>query len=188
LKIVWENRYINDVGNNCLVSVDGTDFRIQEPHPFSNANFSHKFKGPGVRYEVAVCIRTGDIVWVNGPFQPGAWPDVKIFRLDLAHMLLPDERVEADLGYIGECPGRVKTHIRGQVPDELDMRAAVAARHETCNERFKRLEILNAVFRVKGESLMDKHFIVFHAAAVLIQLEIENGSPLYSVDYVDIYV
>jgi DDE superfamily endonuclease len=170
------------------VSVDGTDFRIKEPHPFSRANYSYKFNGPGIRYEVAVCIRTGDIVWVNGLFQPGLWPDIKIFRLDLAQQLLPGERVEADKGYLGEYPGRVKTHVPNQGPTERGMHAAVAARHETCNERFKRLEMLNAMFRVTGESLMDKHCIVLHAAAVLIQLEFENGSPLYSVDYVDIYV
>jgi hypothetical protein len=40
-------------GNNrfSTVTVDGTDFRINEP--------SHKFKGPGLRYEVAISIKGG---------------------------------------------------------------------------------------------------------------------------------
>ena len=84
------------------MTVDGTDFRIQQPHPFNKKWYSHKFKGPGLRYEVAVCIQTGDVVWINGPFPCGKWPDLKIFQLRLKHMLGPEEKVEADDGYRGE--------------------------------------------------------------------------------------
>jgi hypothetical protein len=38
------------------VTVDGTYFRINEPTDFSTKWFSHKFKGPGVRYQVAISI------------------------------------------------------------------------------------------------------------------------------------
>ena len=55
-KIVWENRKNGDIGNDCLVSVDGVDFEIEEPYPYerewSRRWFSPKFKGPGLRYEV----------------------------------------------------------------------------------------------------------------------------------------
>jgi len=40
-------------------SVDGTDCQIQEPLLFNAKWYSHKFKGPGLRYEVGVCISTG---------------------------------------------------------------------------------------------------------------------------------
>lgn len=48
-------------GNNrfSTVTVDGTDFRINEPTDFSTKWFSHKFKGPGLRYEVAISIKGG---------------------------------------------------------------------------------------------------------------------------------
>ena len=36
-----------------VLSVDGTDCPIEEPRPFDKAWFSQKFKGPGVKYEVA---------------------------------------------------------------------------------------------------------------------------------------
>ena len=62
------------------MSVDGTDFRIQNPTQFWKGWYSFKFKGPGVRYEVALSIQSADIVWVNGPFPAGAWPDINIFR------------------------------------------------------------------------------------------------------------
>jgi hypothetical protein len=185
LQIVWENRFIDHIGNDCLVSVDGTDFPILEPHPFSHANFSHKFKGPGVRYEVAVCIRTGDIVWTNGPFQPGAWPDIKIFRKDLVHKLIRNERVEADRGYNGDFPEFVKTPTYLQSDPTIEMRAKVAARHETCNQRFKMWGILRNDFRIKGDDLWEKHGIVFDAIAVITQLSFYIYKPLAHVEYDD---
>ena len=51
-----------------------------EPSPFSPKWFSHKFRGPGIRYELALCIRTGDIVWAYGGFPCGEWPDLKLAR------------------------------------------------------------------------------------------------------------
>ncbi len=63
---------------NCWISVDGTDFRIREPTPFSPKWFSYKFKGAGLRYEVGLLLETGDIVWVNGPFSCGKWIDLEI--------------------------------------------------------------------------------------------------------------
>ena len=103
LQIKWENRYINDVGNNCLISVDGIDFKIREPCPFVkevNKNwFSHKFKRAGLRYEVGICIRTGHVVWLHGPFPCGKYPDLAIFNRSLANCLDEHEMVEADRGY-----------------------------------------------------------------------------------------
>lgn len=81
------------------MSVDTVDFRI----PFHGRKFhTHKWKfGSGLRYEAAVCILTGELVWINGPFEPGIWNDVSIFRSCLLSMLEDGERVEADDGYIG---------------------------------------------------------------------------------------
>jgi len=61
---------MRNLGNWSLVTVDGTDdCPIQEPHPFSTQWYSHKFKGPGLHYELAVCILTGYIVWYLDLFQ-----------------------------------------------------------------------------------------------------------------------
>ena len=59
------------------VSIDGTDCRIEEPSPFDEKWFSHKFKGPGVRYEIGIAVN-GNIVWVHGGFLCGEWTDLKI--------------------------------------------------------------------------------------------------------------
>lgn len=84
------------------MTVDGTDFRIEQPTEFSKRWYSHKFKGPGLRYEVALSILGGDIVWTNGPFPCGSWPDISIFRAGLIDELRPMEMVEADKGYRGQ--------------------------------------------------------------------------------------
>ena len=57
-----------------FVTVDDTDFPINEPSPFSSTYFSHKINGPALRYEVAVSVGPANIVWAHGPFKAGT-PD-----------------------------------------------------------------------------------------------------------------
>ena len=180
-QILWENRRIGDTLNDCLASVDGTDFRIPQITPWSRAWYSHKFNGPGLRYEVAVCIHTGAIVWVHGPFPAGDYADITIFRHALIFMLDDDERVEADDGYRGEYPRKCK------IPDPLDsisaasMRRRVMQRHETVNKRFKNFGCLKRVFRHK----LIFHSACFRAVAVITQLAFDNGEPVFEVHYDD---
>ena len=160
------------------MTVDGTDCRIRRQQGNPKSWHSHKFGGPGVRYEVAVCILTGFIVWVLGPFPCGDWPDVTIFRFALKQLLDENERVEADDGYVGEDPLHVKAPA-SMVHDEKRriMRSRVRSRHETVNKRLKQFKCLETVFRHD----VQLHGMCFRACAVLTQLEIENGSPLFSV-------
>ena len=64
--------------------------------------FSHKFKGPGLRYKVAVSIKSRNIVWTNGHFPSGSYSDLTIFCLGLKQKLEPNKDIEADLGYCGK--------------------------------------------------------------------------------------
>ena len=128
---------MNDNGSRSETSVDGTDFRIREPHPFNKKWFSKKFRGPGLRYEVGVCIQTGWIVWINGPFPCGEWPDLKIAKDSLVHMFVEDERAVADNGYRGysewfDIPWKYLDNIHQRI-----RKALVRAHHETINRRFK---------------------------------------------------
>jgi hypothetical protein len=157
--------------------VDGTDFRIQEPTPFNKEWYSHKFKGPGLRYEVAICIQTGDIVWINGPFKPGKWTDLKIFRRNLKHHLAPQEMVEADKGYRGEEAVRTSDDVVSRADHKAKYRAR--ARHETVNRRFKQWGCLKQVFRHDR----CKHKDVFVAVAVITQLAFDNGEGPFQCRY-----
>ena len=173
--IVWHNRFRRDVGNACLTSVDGTDFQIYQWKPFWTGWYSHKFKGPGVRYEVALCIMTGQIVWVHGPFPCGKWPDIKIFRAGMKHILNEDEKVIADLGYRGEdC-------IVLPTGDTSLLANTVRGRQEHVNKRFKQWQILHRVFRHD----VQKHQPVFMAIAVITEVTLENGEPLFQIAYLD---
>ena len=101
MQIQLNNRFIDNNGSRCKLSVDGTDFMVYEPRPFDRKWYSEKFHGAGLRYEIGVCIQTGWICWVNGPFPCGSWPDIQISRDSLVYELLPDEFVLADRGYGG---------------------------------------------------------------------------------------
>ena len=165
----------NDIGNDCLISVDGTDFRVPER---GKQWYSHKFKKSGVRYEIGLCIRTGVIVWIHGPFNCGEWNDIAIFRDSLcSHLAEAGERAEADDGYIGEAPTYIKCPKSFTAVEETQaMQARARMRQETVNKRFKHFGILKQVFR----HFIPHHGDVFRACAVLTQLSILNGEPLFS--------
>lgn len=80
LQVKWENRFKNSESKNMHVSLDGTDFEIREPIPFNKKWYSHKFKGPGIRYELSLSIVEGDIVWASGGFPCGEWNDLAIAK------------------------------------------------------------------------------------------------------------
>ena len=78
-KIIWTDRFEEDDGNDCLTSVDCTDYRVEiQGGP---AWFSYKFRKPGLRYEICLCIKTEYIVWINGPFPCGDYNDITIFSV-----------------------------------------------------------------------------------------------------------
>jgi hypothetical protein len=176
-KIKFEKRLEKRNGSMCNLTVDGTDFRIQQMVPFWKGWFSHKFKGPGLRYEVGLNIQTGCICWINGPFAPGVWNDLQIFRLKLKTLLPPGEKVEADDGYRGD--ERVSTPMDARNMHESLMKDHARGRHETVNRRYKQFNCLSQVFRHEVE----KHVFCFEAVSVIVEMGIENGEPLYKINY-----
>lgn len=178
LQIKWENRLCGENRSNCKVSVDGTDFQIPQQME-RKVYYSHKFKKSGYRYEIALCIATGDVVWTNGPYPCGANPDINIFRRSLKKMLRrAGEKALADLGYRGE-PNFINT------PNHYDSNAVkkvkkdAGMRHETVNKRLKQFSALKNKFR---HSLL-MHKPVFDACITLVQMELDLGEPLYQVMY-----
>ena len=147
LKIVFESRKDSGSLNDCLISVDGTDVRIPQQGPAIPGNpFSlFKFKGKcGLRYKIGVDILAGNIVWVNGPYAAGKYTDIKMFCRGLAHWLDEHKRVEADHGYIGEAPQKVKKCPRcmSNPTKNQVMQNRVRSRHESLNEWLKNWVIL----------------------------------------------
>jgi hypothetical protein len=83
------------------MTVNGIDFKINEPFPFHPMWFSLKFKSAGVRYEVAISINDGDIVHIYTPVPCSSCPNITNFLTCLMQKLLPDEMVEAENRYQG---------------------------------------------------------------------------------------
>ena len=172
--IKLENRFegLNGVAySNCFISVDGTDCPVFEPWPFSPKMYSHKMNGPGVKYEVAVCLKTGHIVWINGPFV-GSVNDSTIFKEGLGTLLYDEEAVEVDRGYLGD--GRMKLPSMGKDSKERKMKSNARAQHEAVNGRLKHFNVLTTHFRhmkPNREGMMKKHGLCFTAVAVITQLK-----------------
>lgn len=182
MQIDWANRTKNDIGNDCLVNVDGTDFRIRHA---GRKFYSFKYKASGLRYEVATSILGGDIVWISGPWEPGMYNDISIFRQSgIMSMLEEGERVEADDGYRGESPQYVKCpqSMGATAIDEYERQQSIARRrHETVNKRFKQFGALKQIWRHN----VANHGKAFRVAAIVTQCSIQNGEPLFDVDYLD---
>ena len=156
-----------------MTVVDTVDFHCLDKRlpngDLDRGMYSHKMKGPGLRYEIAHGIYTGNICWINGPFHAGKYNDLTIAKrfgfcdkLD-AH----GERCIADSIYKDErfhIPTGIKTAQSGAAN-------RLRARQEWINSRLKRWGCLDHVWR-HDERL---HAYVVRACLQIMQLEIDYG-------------
>lgn len=171
-QIKWEDRKVGGVfGQTCFTSLDGVDFRINEPSPFNTSYFSHKFKAAGLRYEIGLCLRTGEIVWAHGGYPCGAYPDLRLAREMFVTFLEPGERTMADRGY------NDATYFILPTIENSYRHKVIMGRHETVNKRIRQFDILNKKFH-HDKSLHGK---CFHAVINLTQLTLKYEEPLFSI-------
>jgi len=111
--IVFHDRFageedLDDIQHDCMMSIYCTECPCYEPgDEFDKQMYSKKHNGPGIKYEIGVCIRTGHIVWINGPFKAGELNDLGVFELELQRQLEDWEMVEVDSGYLGNAKCKV---------------------------------------------------------------------------------
>ncbi|CAB9500290.1 unknown protein [Seminavis robusta] len=202
-QIAWRNRFRNDKGRTCLTTVDCFDLKIHEQLTAAQSSksknrrrnkrdksghqitcdlrwYSQKHRGPGVKYEVAVCIQTGDIVWFRGPFPCGQWSDKKIFTNKLIHCLDDDreEMVEADGHYTG-YPFHIRMPKDYLSESDKVAKAIARARHETVNRKITSFGVMSHTFRHP----LSKHKVCADAVAVCVQSAIECGEKPFQVNY-----
>jgi hypothetical protein len=181
--IKLDNRFEQWDGSSlCLMSIDGTDCPVMEPWPFQPKWYSKKFNGPGVKYEVGVCIRTGSIVWINGPFFCSV-NDSTIAKQGLIPLLTEDEGLEVDAGYMGH--NKFKAPAVGLSSQQRKEKSIVRGRHENVNSRLKQFTVLNVPFRhiTNEQDMMKKHGWCFTTISIVTQLKFEAGERLYNVKY-----
>lgn len=150
--------------------MDGVDFPIVEPSPFSSKWYSHKFHGPGLRYDIGVAVGTGHFVWAFGPFPCGSYNELAIYRMARKRHLDLFERVVADGGYQDD------TCSRRHPKDNVNW-SFVRARHEAANKRPKQFKVLSHRFRHD----LRLHSSCFFAVANITQVLIRLGEPIFHV-------
>jgi hypothetical protein len=140
-QILFNNKKRGDILNDCLMTVDGTDFRVPQKGMVTkgNAFASCKYAGQSaLRCELGVSILGGDLVWIQGPYPAGKYTDIKIFNKVLRHFLDPGEQVKADEGNVGhpnkiKCPQNV-----GNLAEKWAMQGRMRAHHKMLNGRLKK--------------------------------------------------
>ena len=178
-KIVWDPFHEVFFG----MSIDGTDYRtFKEKHPVFNKNpktYSQKFNHGALKYEVGLSIFKSKCVWINGPFRGGK-SDIDIFRAGL-------KKKCKDLNFVMIADGGYQTSADDEkhkfsIPDKMDskelynFKTRVRSRHEAFNGRLKKFECLNNTFRHGTK----KHKYAFEAVVVIVQYQMDNGSPLFA--------
>lgn len=162
----------DDGTKDCLVYTGSLEFeaeRLLRLDVDQRRNwYSHKFHGFGLKYEIASCIKTGDIVHFVGPFRC-AIDDVTIYRSFLKDMLRPGEKVMADKDYSGD--DSAVTPCGSNTAKKNHVIQRIAARHETLNSRLFTFGAMKATWRHD----LRKHLLAFRACLVMSQLRYENG-------------
>lgn len=162
-------RFYGREGSLVKASVDGVDFRIVEPSPYSARWFSQKFKGLGLRYEVGIALGTGHIVWEHGPFPCGSFNELAIYWIGMKPALQNREKVLADGGYKDETSSF--TSAGGNTGWGW-----ARARHEAANKRLKQFQVLSHRFRHR----QILHAPCLFAVANVKQILIENGEEIFN--------
>lgn len=154
--------------------------KIGEPIPFNKKWKSPKQQGASLKYEIAISIYSGDIVWIYG-LHNGGKHDYSVLKEKLMKFLGAGEMLEADAGYGYHGDAYVSDRIVCSQDDfgseeERREKSELRARHESCNRRFKQWGILKQQFRNNKK----KHAMVFYAIAVMTQISIDNGDVLFA--------
>ena len=169
-----------------IITVDGTHCKIEEPtfESFTENKkyYSHKFHSAGLDYEVALSIFEPRCVWIAGPY-PAGKNDITIFRHKLKETMLNarefngvDYRGLADRGYRGE-PELLSVPNSADTEAVREFKGRALSRQETFNARLKCFDCVDERFRHGVE----KHSQCFRACAAIVQLQMDNGFPVFQV-------
>ena len=184
-KIVWDPELDLDHTEIFGISADGVDFKMwerQHPEfPYDTKAMSHKFKSCGAKYLIALSVHRPQCVFIEGPFRGGKG-DLDIFRESgLMQKLKESGKIAIlDRGYRTKY-AHEKKHF--SLPDYMDskelnnFKSRARLRQETFNGRLKFFKALSGTF----ENGFEKHGIALRAVAVIVQYQMDNGSPIYCV-------
>ena len=125
------------------------------------------------------------MIWLSGPHRGGE-NDLKIFKDGLIHMIPEGKIAIADSAYNPKEP-ELKRKV--SLPSQTDsvrlhrFKTRARARHESFNGRLKKFSILSGEKwrHGKGAEPGRTYFgIVITAVVIIIQYQMDNGQPLFS--------
>jgi len=152
--------------------VDGTECPVERPLDDTDqrAYYSGKKKKHTIKYEVAVDTDNAQIVWVAGGV-PGSVHDLTLLRSSgLLNLLLPDERVCADKGYVGG-PDCLLVPFKGAISAREEMFNRFLSKYRTLvenvNARFKYFACLRVAWRHE----LTLHSVVFHLITNIVNVD-----------------
>jgi hypothetical protein len=166
-------------------SANGVDFKTWEKqHPDFNIDIkfcSHKFKSCAAKYIIVLSVYHSKCLFIEGPFR-GGMHDLDMFRTSgLMKKLKESGKIcITDRGFRSRY-GHESKHF--SYPDFMDskelynFKSRARQRQETFNRRLKHFEALSSTFK----NGFVKHGIALRAVAVIVQYQMDNGSPLFSV-------
>ena len=173
-QIDFDNRKLKCIaGQTAFVTLDGVDFSTHEHYPFDDSLYSHKLNGPGIRYDVALCINTGDIVFWGGGFKAGVYPDLVIARKGICLLLEPYEKILADKGYEDARYFIYPATERG----DNALLKNISGRHENINARLKCWGVLRQKFR----GTLSYHYDYFSAIIQMEQFKLKHGNKMQKI-------
>lgn len=173
LQIDFSRRFVANQRLQGSCSIDTTCCPIAMPFQAQQEYYCSKCKRHVLKYEVAVNLQSGQVVWVNGGF-PGRMHDLTISTQGFLQQLLQGETAFADKGYAGCDTFLIPYH--GQQVRLSPARAQWNALHtrvhfehmERVNKRFKLWKVLKIPWR--GELVLHSH--VFHALARIVNVDL----------------
>jgi hypothetical protein len=179
-KIVWNS----SSAEIFLVTIDGTDFRIWErKHPTlprDNGQCSRKFNHGAVKYQIAVSVKDSKCVGIYGPNRGGYHDMTQLHDSGFLDKVAVGKLAIVDRVYKSKIP---EEKAKLTLPNPMDskevnnFKSRARLRQETFNGRLKNFQILSETF-THG---IEKHKLAFEAVVVIVQYQMDNGSPLYIV-------
>lgn len=185
LKIKWDESIDDPEGSVFVLTVDGTDCRMDEPShptlPRDTKQCSHKHHHAASRYEIGLNVFKSQICWLSGPHR-GGLPDKEIIKVSgLLHRVPVGKLVIADGGYaIADTELKKKISLPSRTDSKRlhNFKSRARLRHETLNSRLKNFECL---FTHSFRHGYDYHKDVFEAVCVTVQYQMDNGAELFAV-------
>jgi hypothetical protein len=146
---------------------------------------SHKFKGPGLTYEVCMDLWECRMIHIRRPGKAGK-NDKTVFRESLMGKIPAGSKVIADNGYMADDLREVLAFSTTEHPRHIRrMYGRAKARHESLYSRMKNFDVLSERFRCKHADRDAKHKTCFECVAIIVQYQFDCGSPLFTVDHLE---